>query len=69
MSQKILRIEAACEKVGIPESGIYALIREGRFPKPVPLSKRRTGFLETELEDWIAERLAARDGKTAHNAR
>ena len=64
MSQKILRIEAACEKVGIPESGVYALIRQGRFPKPVPLSKRRTGFLEAELDDWIAARIAERDSKS-----
>lgn len=68
MSQKILRIEAACQKVGIPESGIYALIREGRFPKPVPLSPRRTGFLEAELDEWIAARVAERDVKGAANA-
>ena len=65
MSQKILRIDAVCEKVGIPESGIYALMREGGFPKPIPLSKRRTGFLESELDEWIAARVADRDGAAA----
>ena len=65
MSQKILRIEAVCEQVGIPESGVYALMRDGRFPKSIPLSSRRSGFLESEIDDWIAARVAERDGVAA----
>jgi prophage regulatory protein len=63
MSQRILRIEAASEKVGLPKSSIYELMRAGRFPKAVPLSERRTGFVEKEIDEWIAARVAERDAK------
>ena len=58
---KILRIEAVSEKTGLPPSSIYALITKGAFPKQVPLSANTVGWLDAEVDDWIAERAAGRN--------
>jgi len=60
----ILRIGALKQKTGLSTSSIYGLIEEGGFPKPIPLSERRVGWLSDEIDDWISERVAARDAKS-----
>jgi prophage regulatory protein len=46
---------------------IYKLISDGRFPKPVKLGGQTTGFVESEVDAWIAARIRERDsaGSTA----
>jgi prophage regulatory protein len=41
---------------------IYRLMAIGKFPRPLKLGARRVCFLESEIENWIAERAAERDG-------
>ncbi len=54
------------------ESQVYALtslsrtarensMAAGTFPKPIPLSIRARGWLVSEIEQWLTERIAARD--------
>jgi prophage regulatory protein len=33
---------------------------EGRFPAAVPLGDRRVAFVKSEVQNWIAARIAAR---------
>jgi prophage regulatory protein len=35
----------------------------GKFPRPIPISGRRIGWEESEIDDWIAKRAAQRDAK------
>ncbi len=46
------------EKVNLGKSLIYEMIRDGRFPSPVQLSKGRVGWRESEIDRWIAARPA-----------
>jgi prophage regulatory protein len=48
---------------GIPYSTvhIWRLEKAGEFPKRVPIGRARHGWLETEIDAWIADRVAARD--------
>jgi prophage regulatory protein len=39
--------------------------RLGEFPRRVPLGERSHGWLECEIDEWIAKRAAERDGKGA----
>jgi prophage regulatory protein len=50
---------------GIPFSRqwIHELIKQGKFPAPFSLGERAVGFLETEIDDWIAARVRERDSK------
>jgi prophage regulatory protein len=61
----ILRRAEVQKRTGYPTSTLYDLISKGRFPKPVKLSVRSVGWVETEVNDHIAVLIAARDGKPA----
>jgi prophage regulatory protein len=50
---------------GIPQSTIYQMISDGKFPKPVRLSPRLVGWVEKEIQDWMEARIAERDGARA----
>jgi hypothetical protein len=36
---------------------VYLRIAKGEFPKPVSLGARAVGWIETEVEDWIAHQI------------
>jgi prophage regulatory protein len=47
---------------------LWRLEREGKFPKRVALSAAGGGryvYVESEIDAWIAERIAARDSAAA----
>lgn len=55
-----LRLELVKSRTGLSRSTIYAYVREGRFPAPVGISTRCVGWIESEIDDWIAARIATR---------
>lgn len=59
MSSNYIRFPRVTEKTGLPRATIYREMAEGRFPKPVKLSKRAVGWREHVIDAWIAEREAA----------
>ncbi|NOT11302.1 MAG: AlpA family transcriptional regulator [Methylococcaceae bacterium] len=60
---KILRLRAVISKTGLSRSSIYNLLDRGEFPKRVRLSLRTIGFLESEIDQWIARRAEDRGGE------
>lgn len=71
--QKLITIQEVCERTGMGTSFIHAEILAGRFPKPVKLgaSKSRRAaarFVDGEVCDWIAQRIAERDLGTCESA-
>ena len=44
---------------------IYELIKQGRFPKPVPLGPRAVGWLARDVEQWQRACKAQRDAGEA----
>jgi prophage regulatory protein len=58
---KILRLPATCERTGQSKSAIHDGVKDGTFPKPLPLGRRTVGWLEDEIEEWIEGRKALRD--------
>ncbi|MDH4555701.1 AlpA family transcriptional regulator [Pseudomonas sp. BN417] len=58
---KIIRLSGVIETTGLARSTIYKLIGEGGFPRPIPLVGRSVGWLESEIQEWIKGRIAARD--------
>jgi prophage regulatory protein len=49
-----------CEATGLGPSMVYQLEAEDRFPKRVHLSARAVGWVEGEVQGWLAERVAGR---------
>ena len=60
---EILRLKAVMRRVGLCRSSIYALAASGDFPQPVKLSERAVGWLSSEINDFIQQRISERHGR------
>lgn len=58
---KLIKIKDVMECTALARSTIYKLMDEGVFPKSVNLGVRSVAWLESEVQDWILERIEARD--------
>lgn len=56
---QILRRVEVQARTGLARSTIYASIAAGNFPRPVKLGARSVGWLDSEVDQWLAERVAA----------
>ena len=52
-----LRRKQVETRTGLSRSTIYQYIKDGAFPKPIPLGPRAVGWLESDVGDWIAARV------------
>jgi prophage regulatory protein len=58
--QRILRKPTVRERIGNPsEATLWRWIRAGNFPAPIRIGPNSVGWLETEINEWIAARAAA----------
>jgi len=58
MTNFILRLPAVKMRTGLSRSSIYLRIAQGTFPAPVSLGARAVGWIESEVEDWLARQIA-----------
>lgn len=65
MSDTILKLRLVQAKVGMGHSAIYSKINSGEFPAPIKLGERAVGWLQSEVDAWIASRKAERDRERA----
>ena len=56
----ILRLPEVLNEVGLSRSTVYKLIKDGRFPAPIKLGPRASGWIREELSEWIAGRISMR---------
>ena len=59
MAQKILRLPAVRSLTGLSRSTVYQKISNGDFPKAISLGTRAVGWLESDVEAWIGQKVAA----------
>jgi len=57
MATSILRLPEVKPRVGLSRSAIYLAISRDEFPQPVHLGARAVGWLESEIEEWIRDRV------------
>jgi prophage regulatory protein len=55
----IIRRKVVEARTGLSRSTIYLRVSEGTFPRPVSLGERAVGWIESEISDWLAGRIAA----------
>ena len=65
MAKKILRLKGVKTRTGLGRSTIYLRIAQGSFPRSIALGERAVGWLESELDEWINERItqSRQDGR------
>ena len=56
--EALLRRKQVEARTGLPRSSLYALISANKFPKPIILSGRTVAWVESSVDQWIAERIA-----------
>ncbi len=58
---QIIKINAVKQQTNLSVPSIYRLAKQGDFPKPIKLGVKASGWLQSEIDDWIQSRLNARD--------
>jgi prophage regulatory protein len=58
MAYQILRLPQVKSQTGLSRSAIYQRVSEERFPKQISLGGRAVGWLESDIQNWIKQRLA-----------
>jgi prophage regulatory protein len=61
----ILRWPEVQARIPISRSHAHALAAQGKFPKPIKLGPRASGWLESEINTWLADRIAQSRHNTA----
>lgn len=54
MATAILRLPIVKARTGLSRSTIYQRVSAGTFPKPVNLGARAVGWLESEIDEYLA---------------
>ena len=57
MTETFLRLPAVKKRTGFESSQIYKLIMQGQFPKQIYLGPQSVAWLESEVTDWMKERI------------
>ena len=52
----IKRIEVE-SRTGLGRSSMYEQIKEEQFPKPIKIGQRSVAWIESEIDDWIKEKI------------
>lgn len=65
MSQTIISRKRVLERVPYSAAHLARLETAGLFPQRVKLGPCRVGWVEAEVNEWIAARLDARKGEVA----
>ena len=59
-NMRIVRKPELARKVGLHPGHLAKLERDGKFPKRVRLGANSVGWVEEEIDAWLAERAAER---------
>ena len=56
-AQTILRLPEVKARTGLSRSAVYLRMAEGTYPEPISLGARSVGWVESEIDAWIAQRI------------
>ena len=65
MTHTILRLPAVKARTGLSRSTIYLRVAEGTFPRAISLGGRAVGWVESEIQQWLEEKIEASRKTTA----
>lgn len=57
MAEKFLRLCEVQRRVPYSRSTLYLKVSRGEFPKPISLGARAVGWLESDVDEWMAQRI------------
>ena len=60
MSESLLRVEDVVEKIGVSRTTLWRWSKDGSFPQRIQLGQNSSGYVASEVETWIQDRMDAR---------
>lgn len=58
MSKSLIRLPDVQRRTGYSKAWIYRLMSQGKFPASVKIGTRAIAFVESEIDDWVNQRIA-----------
>lgn len=65
MCKTLIRLVEVQRRTGYSKAWIYRLISNGKFPASVKIGTRAIAFVESEIDEWINQRIAESRGEVA----
>ena len=66
MTDTFLRLPKVKQVTGFGRSQIYLLIKQGKFPKQIHIGPKSVAWLDSEVSEWMKERIRlSRDTNTS----
>jgi len=59
MGLQILKVGEVERKVKLDRTSIYRMVKRGDFPLMIKLGERSSGWIESEVEQWLEDRIKA----------
>ena len=59
---RLLRLNEVMVKVGLSRSSIYRRMENNEFPRSISLGGRSKGWIDSEVDEWIMQRIADQRG-------
>lgn len=57
-NSRFIRLSEVLRRTGYSKAWIYRLLKEKRFPQSVKIGVRSIAFIESEIDEWINNRIA-----------
>ncbi|EBW7999834.1 AlpA family transcriptional regulator [Salmonella enterica subsp. enterica serovar Mgulani] len=65
MSQSFIRFSEVQKRTGYSKAWLYRLMSQKRFPTAIKVGSRSIAFIESEIDDWIDQRIAESRGEAS----
>ncbi|EPY5321479.1 AlpA family transcriptional regulator [Klebsiella sp. JB_Kp036] len=65
MSQSLIRFAEVQKRTGYSKAWLYRLMSQQRFPAAIKIGSRSVAFIESEIDDWVNQRIAESRGEVA----
>ncbi len=59
---RLITLDEVSDRVPFSKVHIYRLIGRGEFPGQIEVGPQRVAWIESEVDDWIADRMRRRAG-------
>lgn len=65
MTNTFIRLPEVQRRTGYSKAWLYRLISQGKFPASVKIGTRSIAFVESEIDEWVNQRIAESRGVAA----
>lgn len=64
---KVIRLPQVISTTGLARSTIYKKVANNEFPKPISIGVKSVGWLESDVQKWIEQRIHSSQTQSTTN--